>query len=374
MSRWAVVLESGDERVTLLLVRDPERRRRALAHGYGYALSHAERHLPPKLRGPVLELARAFSAGTTDALDAVAVLKAVALTKRIVLPIRRVVPLPPADHLPRVSGALRVGEPENGKIFPFDAEVAGLFAGVRTLVKRDGLLPAEVMRTRDHFVRKSLHCEEARESDGRIVLFASREPDLVREAVEMEALLAARGPEAERAARFLGRALGYPDCCVEAFSRLSARDDLSLALALLPPPPAKPASPFSTWLAPPLALVSHAPCSLDCAATISLGKTLFEALSTSRAGFAEAWMALARRVVALTSQGDLLLLDAKGDLAAGAVIEDAVELCVSCDDLLRAAPSFTRGTIRMSGASAFLESAVAPLRVEISFLADHRGA
>src|SRR5690349_7107951 len=59
--RVCVVIGDGRGTATLMFVPDPEKKRRALAHGRGYALSHVERTLPPSLREDVIGLGRAFS-------------------------------------------------------------------------------------------------------------------------------------------------------------------------------------------------------------------------------------------------------------------------------------------------------------------------
>jgi hypothetical protein len=159
------------------------------------------------------------------------------------------------------------------------------------------------------------------------VLFAARKDHLLaRELTNAEAAIRTSG--SRDAAAWLGRELGYPACCVERFVALRAHDDLSLVSELLPPPGTAPASPLTQWLTQPLALVSYAPCSLDCDATVTLAAALLDALERRAPGFARAWESLARRVHVVDSEGRCLALDIDGALEPGGVIRHATELCV----------------------------------------------
>ncbi len=94
-----------------------------------------------------------------------------------------------------------------------EADEVALYAGIKPLV-RQVLSPAELPAARARFWQLGLSCGEATHrvalpSTGGVVLFVSRDPRRVQEAVRCEAL-----PEHDLE---LGRLLGYPRCCVEAY-------------------------------------------------------------------------------------------------------------------------------------------------------------
>ncbi|MBM4394113.1 MAG: hypothetical protein FJ087_00305 [Deltaproteobacteria bacterium] len=108
-------------------------------------------------------------------------------------------------------------------------------------------------------------------------VFLSRDPVAVREAAGVErAFAAGRGSGAmqpDEFARRIGRALGYPDCCVEAFveaGRLATTADLLRA--------AHARSRAFRWeldcLDPlsPVTLVPHVPCRFDCGPSLDLAR------------------------------------------------------------------------------------------------------
>lgn len=262
------LLRLGD--ALLRLDPDPEGARSALAHLGGHALSHygestdALRELSHALRDVASE----------DALDVLRELGAVRVRSFAVEP-----------RLPRWSEIHRVGDPN--PLLPFDPELVGLQLGTRRIAKRDELDDASAeavtawWRGRGLKTRRVDHC----------VFGARREQDLD----DAEAWQRALDDNEPEASRMLGDALGYPACCVQRYVALGANGDVALACQLLPHD-TRPASPLTLWLHAPLALVSHAPCSLGCEATRELAQTLLDALDERHRGFAARWLQAARRI------------------------------------------------------------------------------
>ena len=261
----------------LRLDPDPTHTRRAFAHVGGWALSHY---------GPstdaLRELGRRLEGQTGGALDVLTQLGAVLV---------RTFPVEP--RLPRWSEVHRIGEPS--PLLPFDPELVGLQLGTRRIAKRDELDEASAEAVTSWWRANGL---ETRRVDH--CVFAARRPADLDEAEHWQGALTA---DERAASRALGERLGYPPCCVDAYLALDANDDVALACQLLPHDD-DPASPLTLWLHAPLALVSHAPCSLRCEPTRQLARTLLEALNERHRGFAAQWMRAARRVHAFDADGD----------------------------------------------------------------------
>jgi hypothetical protein len=168
-----------------------------------------------------------------------------------------------------------------------------------------------------------------------------------------------RGPDAD-AARVLGAALGYPPCCVDAFVAATGHDDRALVAGL---DGATRASPLTVWLNQPLALVSHVPCTLACAATRDLAAEILDELEAGTPGFAAAWRALAARLHVLDHRGRGLALVGDGALATGFTITDAVAFAPDLDDAL--------GSIAAPLPDAVGRTITA---ADVVAAADHRGA
>jgi hypothetical protein len=320
---------SGGGQATLALAPDPEKRRRALAHGRGHALWYVERVLDERVRDVVLALGRAWTnEGGLKAQEAADARDALQGLQRGLAPdalLTRLRCFPVHQRVPRWPSHLRRGRAREGSLWPFDAELAAFAAGRRSLCKRDGLDDRERGEEEQWLEAAGLGVKTVAGAEGWTVFGASDATRLDR-ALEAESALRGGPSEADGAAEWLGRALGYPTCCVEAFRRLGARDDLTLASVLLPRLPHPPASPLSAWLAGPLALVSHAPCSLACRPTLDLAKATLAALESARPGFASRWVRLARRILSVDDEGRCVALLAEGDLAETARVVAASEL------------------------------------------------
>lgn len=322
MTAWLLRVRASDS-VELRLDHDPDRARRALARAGEWTLAYTDRSLAPSLRDAVLALAKAFErTRPSSAAEALATLERLVADH---LPGAATQPATPAlDALPRWSGAIRSVAPTPGEFWPFDAELDALLRAARRLIKRDGLATREVQATLDWFEDHGVATQVARESDGRHVVFATLDRDLLARARSAEAALAAHDAGSDEAAAWLGEALGYPACCVARFVRLSARDDAAIAQALLPTLPAPPASALTMWLHPPLSLHSHAACSLACEPTAALGRDTLDSLARARPGFAAWWLARARRLHLVDGEGRCFALAGEGELSEGFVITDAL--------------------------------------------------
>lgn len=313
--------------VSLRLEDDPRRERRALAHGGGFALSHAGQLAPGPTRELVIAIGRGFAGhGALDLDDAIAALQAIAIAIDPQARLTRARVAPGGRALPRWSSRLRTGAPRltDGSIWPFDAEMAGLRLGARRIAKRECFDDDAEAADRAWLVAQGAVVARvgAIDPDGRRVLLAALDPAALDDGALAEAAL--RGRDREGPARALGAVLGYPPCCVDAFIAAEGRDDLSL-LSLLPAD-AAPAPPWTQWLNAPLALISHTPCTLTCGPTIALAQALCAELDRASPGFSSAWRALAARFQIVDHRGRGLAIRGRGSLASGVVIDHALAL------------------------------------------------
>lgn len=242
--------------------------------------------------------------------------------------------MPDRARVPRWSSLARSGSPAKGAIWPFDPELLQLEAGLRRVIKRETRSAEEARVAVEWFRSRGLDFIEC----GPVILAARDRPELDR-ARDLDAA----GDRDSAAVRELGGLLGYPSCCVEAYLRLELRDDASLFDALLPRT-GGPFAPESAWLLGPLALVSHAPCALDCEPTLALGAATLSLVEAACPGFRARWRHLARR---------LHLIDADGRAFSCATELDALELV--CEPFPRVVPCS------------------APAAARVRFRADHRG-
>jgi hypothetical protein len=331
----------GDARVFLRLEPDDQRELRAMAHGLGHALSHDASLVDPDLKQLVVTIAREFvrlgmeRVSTERAIDA---LKSITTRLAPAAEIGVALGRERQGLLPRWPSTLRIGmpPPDRPVIWPFDPELVGLLLGVRRLLKREALgdssADADTAWLEAHGVR--VRRVESPDADGRLVLFGAFDERVLDEAIDAERALWRTDGGSGEAASFLGEALGYPPCCVDAHVRVGARDDLTLALALLPSISGEPASPLSQWLSAPLALVSHAPCRLDCARTLTLAGALLDDLERRAPGFRARWHALARRLHVLDEEHGSVALRADGSLRddEGIVVRHAARLALPTGD------------------------------------------
>jgi hypothetical protein len=286
----------------------------------------------------------------------------------------------PKGTLPLWPSTLRIGMPalHGPGIWPFDAELVGLQLGTRSLLKREALSESSASADRAWLEAHGVTVRrvEATDADGRHVLFGGFDPGVIDEAIAAEPALWRTDGQSGTAASFLGAALGYPPCCVDAYASVGARDDLTLALALLPSVSTEPASPLSQWLSAPVALVSHSPCRLDCSPTLALAGALLDELERRVPGFTVRWRDLARRIHVLDEEHGCIALRAEGSLGAedGAVVRDAARLSLPVggdpNTVVREMPDWKGRRLRLD-ARGRLSDDRGELRIIVA--ADHRG-
>jgi hypothetical protein len=177
-----------------------------------------------------------------------------------------------------------------------DVELLGLELGTRRLVKREGLSAEGRARVASAWRERGFLTAEAG------ALFVAQSELELRSALDAERVMLRGGEARFGAVVELGSALGYPDCCVSAFSRLRRSEDWVATAARLPGSPLR-AEPLALWANPDLRLVSHLGCSLDCPATADLSKTLLAELERRRPGTRDQWLRLARRVHVVSIAG-----------------------------------------------------------------------
>ena len=310
-------LVMGETSVTLLLTPDPERRAPALAHALGFAISHLDEDLPELVRqrlGPLRDSFTALGDGATDERSA---LERLARSCRATIPGARLVlrrRVPVGQRAPHWPLALHSGAPsEAGSgIWPFDHELMALLLDRRRVVLREATsveradADAAWLASHGLAVRRGAHHR----------VFASMHEDRLEEAIERHERSRAKDEGFRDSARWMGEALGYPPCCVETFVRARTRDDVTLAAELLPALGCAPATPLTLWLDGALALISHAPCSLECEPTRELAAAVLGELERRTPGFEGRWTSRARRLHVLDPSGRCFALDADGDLGS----------------------------------------------------------
>lgn len=219
---------------------------------------------------------------------------------------------------------------------PWDVELTALAARLREVVKLDRVRPDLVETLRGVAAQRGLQIEiveppgrapDTTDPVGLVTLLVGHDASALSRARDVEAQLLLPGNTASgrTAALEMGALLGYPACCVDRFARIAEQNDTTLAWALLPGVPHPPASPLTQWLQPGLALLSHAPCDLDCAASAALGARILEAVDARQPEFAARWRALAFRVQVVDHHSNRLALAVDGALETGGTVT-AVEV------------------------------------------------
>jgi len=275
----------GPEPLTLRV--DPGLGGRALAAGPAARAIHLEREVPRWARPALAPFVRAIETassledavrGATDALlDAGG-----SIDRRD----------EPASTVRRHPAGRLSPRPDRPMV---DVELLGLELGVRLVAKRmcpPGGAADRVERLRSAGFAAAgfgitTHGANAAPRD--VVLVARDEHVLSHARRTEEALVDAASSRRDDAAavREMGALLGYPRCCVERFVLLGARDDASLAGALLGSTGER--TPFETaFTVPPFTLISHAPCSPWCEPTIEAVAGFLRAMApAARSHYAE---------------------------------------------------------------------------------------
>jgi len=303
------VLRLRGVHVVLRLEPDPEARAKALVRVRGHALSYRGSELPRELRALVFDLAKALSRsdareGSSDELEEELrrCLSTLAPEARLSVGEQ---PSERGPRPPRWSAGFRSGAPTEASIWPFDPELSGLELGDRRVLKREPLDAGELAQDRAWLGGHGLCLGQIALEGDRVVLFAAKDASTLDAALRIERRL--RAQDDAEAVASMGELLGYPPCCREAVAALPRRDDASLFRALLPGMEAAPSSALSSWLGP-IALISHAPCSLECELSLGLARALLARLEFEHPGFRRRWIELARRLHVVTPEG-LWLLD-----------------------------------------------------------------
>lgn len=200
---------------------------------------------------------------------------------------------------------------------PRDIELTALAADLRRVVKFDRVPRNLIEDLQRDALERGLLVEVVVPEDGATgaTLLISRDTEALAEGRSLEQRLLARGSlqTAEGASARMGDLLGYPRCCAERFARVTEHNDTNLAWALLPGL-CDPAPPFTQWLQPGLALLSHSPCGLTCRPSVELGRHLLDAVDAAEPGFATRWHTLAARLQVVDRYGNRLALAVEGSL------------------------------------------------------------
>lgn len=348
---------------------DPEGSRSSWLRAGDHAIVHDDRRLAPELANATHAMRDRLRGRVGDPLVLLAeALDGAVEGARLSLRRRLLVDQP----LPGWNRRARIGFPEPGAVWPFDPELAQLEVGLRRILKRDASTDEEAARDRAWLESHGLEVRVMPPDEtGYRVLIATRESDELRDAVEAERAIQAGSAEAEGAVARLGRALGYPACCVEPFLSLGPRDDLSLAAWSLPAAGAAPAPPWSVWLTACIALVSHTPCRLDCPATLVLARATADALDERSPGFRAAWLRQARGIHVVDRAGRLVRLQIDGELGEGATCADAEVLVADASShyAWRVLPELASASLELAGGG--LSAPGLPFVADL--VADHRG-
>ena len=274
--------------------------------------------------------------------------------------------------LPRWSCLLRSGF-SCTELWPCDTELVALQLGLRRLIKRETREADEAEQAEQWLRSQGLIVERYRHEGGSPVLVAAATAQEVGSALVHES----RSRRARDAsAAWLGRALGYPRCCIEAYLAQPQRNDAALFNARVSTLPATPAPPESQWLIGPLALVSHAPCEPRCRETLALAAAVRDELERRLPGFHQRWRAVAARVVAVDTTGRAFALRLEGSVSSNAPIEDALEIlpqAARMADTLRPAPELSGRSLELVSADLDGTAAATHDRLVVRWLADHRG-
>jgi len=305
-------LRVGASGALLRLWPDLDRSARALSRNAGYALSYLDVSLAMPIRDGLSQLARAFS-NETDVLDEDAARQALeravhhAFSNASLVVRRR---LPHDQRVPRWPATMRSGAPDLGRgtLWPYDIETIGMKLGTRRLVLREFLDPHDADADEAWLARHGMAVRR-RQDQGPIALYASFDEKLLDEAMAMHRASCTPDDRFQDAARWMGDALGYPRCCVEAFARIRARDEATMLGDLLP---SKSRAEVG-FLVGATTLIAHAPCSAECAPSFTLANAVLEELDRDHSGFRALWESLSRRMHVIDFEGRCFAMALEGE-------------------------------------------------------------
>jgi hypothetical protein len=210
--------------------------------------------------------------------------------------------------------------------------------------------PSEVQRTRRWFNDAHVEVRERRVAsdvhdtwvdrrdlgEPRVELYISRDAALARRAAELQA-----GTDPSAAARELGELMGYPACCVEAFSELADRSNNSrnrYATAARTPPGRWPWELDNFFVM----LVPFFPCRYDCDRALGYARAALAELEQAHPGARADLQRMLSRPVLYFSHQQLLVFD--GSRQTGQLEYRGVEVA-------RDAPAGFRRLARMAAAA-----------------------
>lgn len=173
---------------------------------------------------------------------------------------------------------------------PWDAEIEGLVAGRRRLVKREFASPndrrsatargLEVGEAAARYGHAADSAEVRRGAGDGATLFYARDPETLDEALDLERVATrARGGERRAAEARLGELLGYPICCVRAHVDAEDQGEDACFERLLSDPDTDGLPATNNLFVLSHQLISHFPCSLRCEASCALGVAALSALT-----------------------------------------------------------------------------------------------
>ncbi|MFO0658211.1 MAG: radical SAM protein [Polyangiaceae bacterium] len=199
-----------------------------------------------------------------------------------------------------------------------DREIVQLDVGLREVIKVERASVGAAERAAAEFTARGYVARVF--SDGgnaqrsaRAIAFVGRSRAAVDEAMAVEPNLVLPFGERDQLVHRMGALLGYPSCCVDWFARTKDQDDAT-HIERLGSQQQGALSFEQNWVAVPIRLFSHFPCSPTCAATAKLAKATFAAIQAKSLEYAT-HLERALRTVSLASSADrfALLVDARSD-------------------------------------------------------------
>lgn len=176
--------------------------------------------------------------------------------------------------------------PQMGLDLPadFDMDIFRVASGLRELGKLEHV-PDKILNKTCIKIekRKKLHTRAiAGPERGLNVIFFSSKASILEEAFKLEKLNRARGVALQRreASTKLGQLLGYPKCCVRAFTHAPRQNDAEI-FGRLNASLDHSADPLMNFFPRAIAPVGFVPCSLDCAEALEHARKTAKALEES---------------------------------------------------------------------------------------------
>lgn len=193
--------------------------------------------------------------------------------------------------------------------FKADIELLGLVSGLRRAAKKEGPDAIGLMAVADELRAGGWHVEK---NDRTGCAYVSADPALVARLIELENREFGGGdPENRRATiRETGIALGYPECCAEAFAAQPVQDDGSVMKSLMSRARSSDDLPWQlNFLIPMTGPVFYYPCRLDCAASLALAGRYLAAMESARPGAAERLRNILARPMLVAGRWDFVAFD-----------------------------------------------------------------